>query len=148
MHVKGVNAHRRDKRHRESILLRAVQIRELKAAGELTIQFTSPNTTQSETAPYQVGDRIYVRETYGAYFLDNPESNSTYYLYRADYPDDAKGYWYEPEAKIHFCDFPKWRPATSMPKDAARLFIRVVEVREEHTSVGHMWTTKFTLEEK
>lgn len=80
--------------------------------------------------PYQPGDILYVRETWGNYSYDDPESNATYFMYRADFPDDAKGYWYEPE-HIHFCDFPRWRPSIHMPKEAARLFLRVTKVRVE-----------------
>lgn len=80
---------------------------------------------------YWPGDIMYVRETWGNYSYDDPESNAAYFMYRADFPDDAKGYWYEPE-HIHFCDFPRWRPSIHMPKEAARLFLRVNYVRLEH----------------
>lgn len=79
---------------------------------------------------YQIGDILWVRETWGNYGEDNPESNACYYLYRADYPDGATGYWYEPE-HINWCDFPKWRPSIFMPRKAARLFLRVTGVRAE-----------------
>ena len=75
--------------------------------------------------PYQLGDILYVRETWGCYednWMDAP-----YFLYRADYPDGEKGYWYEPE-QIHFCDLPRWRPSIHMPKEAARIFLRVKNV--------------------
>lgn len=80
--------------------------------------------------PYIPGDILYVRETWGNYSYDCPESNATYFMYRADFPDSATGYWYEPE-HIHFCDFPRWRPSIHMPKEAARLFLRVKNVRVE-----------------
>lgn len=79
---------------------------------------------------YQPGDILYVRETWGNYSYDNPESNATYFMYRADFLDNATGYWYEPE-RIHFCDFPRWRPSIHMPKEAARLFLLVKNVRVE-----------------
>lgn len=79
---------------------------------------------------YKAGDIVYVRETWGNWNYDDPECNATYYLYRADYPDGAKGYWYEPE-HINFCDFPKWHPSIHMPKEAARLFLRITDVRVE-----------------
>ena len=79
---------------------------------------------------YWPGDILYVRETWGNYSFDDPESNAAYFMYRADFPDDAKGYWYEPE-QIHFCGFPRWRPSIHMPKEAARIFLRVTNVRVE-----------------
>jgi hypothetical protein len=76
---------------------------------------------------YKPGDILYVRETWGNYSCDDEESCSAYYMYRADYEPDAKGYWFEPE-HIHFCDFPKWHSPVSMPKEATRIFLRVTNV--------------------
>lgn len=81
-------------------------------------------------AQYNPGDILYVRETWGNYSYDNRECNAAYFLYRADYEPNAKGYWYGPE-HVHFCDFPRWRPSIHMPKEAARLFLRVTNVRVE-----------------
>ena len=81
-------------------------------------------------ARYIPGDILWVRETWGSYGYDFPESNASYFLYRADYPEGAKGYWYEPE-EINWCDFPRWRPSIHMPHEAARLFLRVTDVRAE-----------------
>lgn len=93
-------------------------------------RFADSKSANVYKPPYQPGDVLYVRETWGNYSVDNPESNAAYYLYRADYSDDAKGYWYEPE-HIHFCDFPRWRPSIHMPKEAARIFLRVTDVFPE-----------------
>ncbi|WMC91250.1 hypothetical protein [Kineothrix sp. MB12-C1] len=78
---------------------------------------------------YQMGDILYVRETWGNYSDDNPESNATYYLYRADYPNGAKSYMHSDG--IHECDFPRWRPSIHMPKEAARIWLKVTDVRAE-----------------
>lgn len=64
-------------------------------------------------APYKTGDIIYVRETWAEW--------SGGYVYKADgtistYP-------------ISFVD--KWRPSIHMPKEAARIFLRVTDVRAE-----------------
>lgn len=77
---------------------------------------------------YHPGDILYVREPWGCYSYDDPESNAAYFLYRADYEPNARGYWYEPE-HVHFCDFPRWRPSLQMPKEAARIFLRVTDVK-------------------
>lgn len=77
---------------------------------------------------YKVEDILYVRETWGNYSYDNQCSNATYYLYRADYPQGAKTYVHD---ETHKSDLPKWRPSIHMPKEAARLFLRVTDVRVE-----------------
>ena len=81
-------------------------------------------------AKYEKGDILWVRETWGNHCYENEESNAVYFQYRADYPDGAKGYWYEPE-QINWCDFPRWRPSIHMPREAARLFLKVINVRCE-----------------
>ena len=81
-------------------------------------------------AKYHAGDILYVRETCGCYYYDYEESNNTDTLFKADYPDGAKGYWYEQE-HINWCDFPRWRSPAIMPKEAARIFLEVTGVRVE-----------------
>lgn len=63
--------------------------------------------------PYQAGDILYVRETWREY-------NGKYY-YRADECPDYDNY------KTN----PKWKPSIHMPKEAARIFLRVADVRVE-----------------
>ena len=93
--------------------------------------FRSDNWASSTTAllpPYQVGDVLWVRETWGDY------GDDAQYYYRADYPDGAKTYEWpeldEFEEKI-ICDLPKWRPSIHMPKEAARIFLKVTGIRVE-----------------
>lgn len=63
--------------------------------------------------PYQPGQILYVRETW-------QESTGDGYFYRADFlPDRDKGF------------IRTWRPSIHMPKDAARIFLRVTNVRVE-----------------
>ena len=62
-------------------------------------------------APYQPGDILYVRETWQDY-IDGG------YLYKAD----------ENECYENECD---WRPSIHMPKEAARIFLKVKDVRVE-----------------
>lgn len=64
--------------------------------------------------PFQPGDTLYVRETWGK--AQNAES----YVYKADFD----GY-----ATEVFLPGMKWRPSIHMPKEAARLFLRVTDVR-------------------
>lgn len=68
-------------------------------------------------APYQRGDILYVRETWC--------KGLGRYIYRADYSDTEKFYRDGKEIEM------KWHPSLHMPKDAARIFLRVTNVRVE-----------------
>lgn len=72
--------------------------------------------------PYLIGDILYVRETWGDY-----DGEASYYLYKADYTEGQKGFWFEKE-QIHWVELPKWKPSIHMPKEAARIFLRVTDV--------------------
>ena len=65
--------------------------------------------------PYQPVDILYVRGTWNGDWCDH-------YIYKAD-GGSAKAAGYTAE--------PKWRPSIHMPKEAARLFLRVTGVRVE-----------------
>ena len=67
-------------------------------------------------APYQPGDILYVRETFF-------EHKGRYY-YKADGKHDAL------DALIGGSFF-KWRPSIHMPKAAARIWLKVTDVRVE-----------------
>ena len=79
-------------------------------------------------APYSPGDILYVREAWGDYRECEEDGESLYYLYRADYPDGATTYQH-PGGMT--CELPKWHPSIHMPKEAARIFLRVTDVRVE-----------------
>ena len=73
--------------------------------------------------PYMPGDILYVRETWNTtdecgLFPPWP-STGIHYMYLADAPESQA-------AKDA-----KWRPSIHMPKEAARIFIRVTDVRVE-----------------
>lgn len=74
-----------------------------------------------DDCPYQPGEILYVRETWknatacpagGGYDLRD------YYLYKADEPQDTSGMMVED----------KWHPSIHMPREAARIFLRVTDV--------------------
>lgn len=67
--------------------------------------------------PYQLGDILYVRETW--------YKGLERHLYRADYSDTEKFYQNGKEIEI------KWRPSSIMPKEAARIWLKVTDVRVE-----------------
>ena len=74
---------------------------------------------------YQVGDYLYVRETWckvgedvdSIFFEDSGAMYNGQVLYRAD--------------GIDLTDIGKWRPSIHMPKSAARIFLKVTDVRVE-----------------
>lgn len=74
---------------------------------------------------YQPGDVIYVRETW----CKSPSR----YMYRADYSDTKK--FYRNGKKIEI----KWHPSIHMPKEAARIWLKVTDVRVERLQdIGYM----------
>lgn len=64
---------------------------------------------------YRLGDILYVRETWNGDWCDH-------YIYRAD-GGSAKTAGYSQE--------PKWKPSIHMPKEAARIWLKVTDVRAE-----------------
>jgi hypothetical protein len=63
--------------------------------------------------PYQPGDILYVRETWC----------------KGSYGDEKEKYYYKADNNRFFCT---WRPSIHMPKEAARIWLKVTEVRAEH----------------
>lgn len=63
-------------------------------------------------APYQPGDILYVRETW------EKAPNGYYY--------------YEDWQRNDIADVTKWKPSIRMPKEAARIWLKVTNVRVEH----------------
>ena len=77
----------------------------------------SRKTLTAACAPYQAGDILYVRETWAM--------QQGLYWHKAGLKIEGNGRAYgvlPPE---------KWRPSILMPKEAARIFLRVTDVRVE-----------------
>lgn len=68
---------------------------------------------------YAAGDILYVRETWADVFGK--------YEYRADYSESENTY----RVKRYGTTIAKWRPSIHMPREAARIFLRVTNVRVE-----------------
>lgn len=69
-------------------------------------------------APCETGDILWVREMW--------RKDVGRYMYNASYTDGEKFYRNGIEVRL------KWRPSIHMPKEAARIFLRVKDVRVEH----------------
>lgn len=89
---------------------------------------TSEEKTRHWTPPCHTDDILYVRETWGDYRECTEDGGGVYVLYKADYPDGAKQVTH-PNGIVY--ELPKWHPSIHMPKEAARIFLRVTDVRVE-----------------
>lgn len=98
--------------------------------------------------PFQAGDTLYVRETW-AYVSD---------WINVD-PDVGilDGYIYKVDWDAEECEHPRWRPSIHMPKEAARIFLRVTDVRarrlrdmtnEDAEREGALTDERLTIEEE
>lgn len=87
--------------------------------------------------PYQPGDILYVRETWCEYgdlndsdqIIDGTEK----YYYRADgeNPTPYNYFLVHRNGNDEHRDFPVWHPSIHMPKEAARIWLKVTDVRVE-----------------
>lgn len=81
--------------------------------------------------PCNVGDRIYVRETWSYYYFDS-DTKKQFYYYKADYPDFEKGFTPEGwDSRPPAAGGDRWYPSIHMPKAAARIWLGVTDVRPE-----------------
>jgi hypothetical protein len=80
--------------------------------------------------PYDIGDVLWVRETWadlrGMGFGNDPVTDKPWnFAYAADCPKGSES----DRARIDYGV--KWRPSIHMPREAARIFLRVTDVRAE-----------------
>ena len=79
----------------------------------------------SFTCPYgNVGDRLWVRETFAEVGCIGWPIDKFQYNYRADYPE---GRW---EGSPDMC-FDKWKPSIFMPRAACRILLEITDIRVE-----------------
>lgn len=84
-------------------------------------------------APYRPGDILYVRETWTRLWYVDPDGYTHYdqpmYYYAADGTPDITLYdedgFEQDDQRI------RWHPSIHMPREAARIFLRVTDVRVE-----------------
>lgn len=73
-----------------------------------------------KACPYgTIGDRLWVRETWGRLFNGGDENEPIFY--RADYSKE------DLETQV----LPGWKPSIHMPRSAARLFLEITDIRVE-----------------
>ena len=91
-------------------------------SGKYTALFHQPNGSFSfhSYSNYEVGDILYVRETWQS--VPSVEDDGIAYVYKAS--DNGMDWQNNTE------DW-KWRPSIHMPKEAARIFLKVTDVRVE-----------------
>lgn len=80
------------------------------------------NIEQYVRPPYKVGDILYVRETWSTQYNGvNDDNGYGAYVYKADGVelDNSEG------------NCSRWKPSIHMPKEAARIFLRVTDVSVE-----------------
>lgn len=82
-------------------------------------QRTGDSYPPTYPCPYRPGDILYVRETWNSVRF----GNGVKVPFRTEY-------WYKADDTVQNPD-DKWRPSIHMPKEAARLFLRVTDVRVE-----------------
>lgn len=74
------------------------------------------NNIPAAKAPYKAGDILWVRETWNCLPIPEPLRGT------------SKTYWYKADGSE---PRDKWRPSIFMPREAARIFLRVTDVRVE-----------------
>lgn len=84
--------------------------------------------------PYQLGDILYVRETWQKAWLvdefDHIIDGTEKYYYAAGPEAPCFDFWVDPETGEHKDKMP-WKPSIHMPKEAARIWLKVTDVRVE-----------------
>lgn len=79
---------------------------------------------EREHKPYKSGDILYVRETFADTWTPGDDKG---YVYKADGQPHPFPYW----GNASTCKDEVWRPSLHMPKEAARIFLKVTDVKLE-----------------
>ena len=88
-------------------------------------------------SPYEQGDVLYVRETWNICSMWS-SGNRVTFIYRADENEEKSARtisvsddMFDKFEEIMHGSRPEWRPSIHMPKEAARIFLKVKDVRVE-----------------
>lgn len=100
--------------------------------------YNGKNEVCNEKPRYKVGDILYVREAWCKYSkleddMVTPIEGTEDYYYWADgeNPTPYNTFLIQRAGYDEYSDYPKWRPSIHMPKEAARIFLRVTDVSVE-----------------
>lgn len=83
------------------------------------------------SCPYRPGDILWVRETWAPMYADMESTEVVGYLYRADDGQNLEFYDRRLPGGQEWTWECRWRPSIHMPRKAARIFLRVTDVRCE-----------------
>ena len=93
-----------------------------KKSNEDKYHFINPSNTLDKTdyfkCPYQVGQKIFCKESFGSYYEDDGLVRGDIFLYRAD--EDSKD-----------LDDVHWKPAQHMKQEHSRLTLLIKEIKVE-----------------
>ncbi|MEG0471358.1 MAG: hypothetical protein RR588_03395 [Solibacillus sp.] len=121
---------------KKSCTRRVVKLKDIQDVLNSSVRIESPNISDNQcirclcTAPYDAGDILYVRETF---FKEDctpscegqSDANECQFMRIGNYCYGYKEQYAGVAANL------KWRPSIHMPKDAARIFLKVTDVRVE-----------------
>ncbi|MEG0273244.1 MAG: hypothetical protein RR622_08445 [Hydrogenoanaerobacterium sp.] len=118
---------------KKSCTRRVIKLKYVEHALNDPVRVERPNISDNTcirylcTAPYQVGDILWVRETWS-----DPSGEGYPYWYKADFPLHRAADEVEIGIPVDLVanDY-IWSPSIHMPKDAARLFLRVTDIHTE-----------------
>lgn len=102
--------------------------------GNLIAEFYDHNgRSRSIKCPYQPGDHLYVRETWRCVKYDNMDGDLNYGV---EFKDGTRKYFkFDDNERYHqfgkFANKEGWQPSIYLPKEAARIWLEVTNVRVE-----------------
>lgn len=97
---------------------------DMRHAMDLAIEIPGPDDHRIYTPPYLPGDILYVREAWA--------KDGKSFTYRADAANrGSAAYYLEHKAGDTYNRGIRWHPSIHMPKEAARIWLRVTDVRAE-----------------
>ena len=98
-----------------------------------------PESGTEDHAPYKPGDILYVRETWAHGYIETGDKEGPNDSWFEETPVGCSGYLgelgyfhYRADNEEYFNEINiRWKPSIHMPKEAARIFLRVTDVRAE-----------------
>lgn len=99
-----------------------------------------------DDAPYEVGDILWVQEPWREQPFGYDPATQTYsgeeIEYRADFTNEENALY----GRRGGCSPRSWRPSNSMPRSAARLYLRITDVQIERVQDTSAWEWVYQFE--